>query len=273
LIDLHLHTTASDGTLAPADLVARAAAAGITTLSVTDHDTVAGHRAAREAAARFGVTFVAGIEITAVENRRDVHVLGYFLDAADARLTAFLTAQREDRVRRVREIARRLADTGCPIDVAPLLDAARSQPGRSIGRPQLAYALVAAGFARDRDDAFERLLGDDSPAFVPRCGAPPEEVMALLAGAGGIASLAHPALLDNDSIIPRLAANGLPAIEVFHSDHDAKKTSHYRALARTLGLAASGGSDFHGDGVHRNAFLGSATLPPDEFEALQARRR
>lgn len=273
MIDLHLHTTASDGMLAPADLVERAAAAGITTLSVTDHDTVAGLAAARAACARLGVDFVPGIEITAVENGRDVHMLGYFLEAAPPELGAFLASQRADRIRRVREIARRLAALGCEIDIAPLLDGARAQPWRSIGRPQLAQALVAAGLARDRDDAFDRLLGEDCPAFVPRRGASPEEVVALIARSRGLASLAHPALLHDDALIPRLAAAGLHALEVFHSDHDAVLTAHYTRLARALGLAMSGGSDFHGDGLHRNAVIGGATLPAAEYDALRSRLR
>lgn len=271
MIDLHLHTTASDGTLSPADLVARAAAAGITTLSVTDHDTVTAHPEARDAARRMHVAFVTGIEITAVEDGRDVHVLGYFFDAGHPQLDAFLSGQRADRIRRVREIGRRLSALGCPVDVEPLIAAAASPRGKSIGRPQLADALIASGFARDRDDAFDRLLGEDSPAFVPRCGATPEEVVALISRAGGLASLAHPVLLRNDPLIPRLARSGLHALEVYHSDHDAEATVHYARMARDLGLAVSGGSDFHGDGVHRNSFIGSATLPADEFNALRAR--
>jgi predicted metal-dependent phosphoesterase TrpH len=216
---------------------------------------------------------VTGIEITAVESGRDVHVLGYFFDAASDSLALFLERQRADRRRRVAAIAARLEDLGHPIDPGPLLAEADSGPGRSIGRPQVADALVAAGHARDRDDAFDRLLGDDCPAYVARTGATPEEVVELVAGAGGIASLAHPGLLRNDPLIARLAGGGLAALEAIHSDHDAATARHYQELARALGLAISGGSDFHGDSVHRAATLGGVSLPAADFARLEARLR
>ena len=142
MIDLHLHTTASDGLLSPRELVHRAAAAGLTTIAVTDHDTVGGLEEAAEAGTELGVRVVPGIEATAVENERDVHVLGYFLDPGSAVLTQFLHTQRSDRIRRVREIAARLAELGYRIDVEPLVEVA-SRGGRSIGRP--AVADVARG--------------------------------------------------------------------------------------------------------------------------------
>lgn len=272
MIDLHLHTTASDGTLSPAALVRRAAEAGLTILSVTDHDTVAGLPEARATASSRGIRLIDGIEITAVEGTRDVHMLAYFFDPENPALLDFLAAQRADRVRRVEEMAARLHALGAPIDSSRLLQAVAREPGRSVGRPQLAAALVAAGFAESRDDAFDRLLGDDAPAYVPRRGATPGEVIALVAAAGGIVSLAHPGLLGQDAIVPRLANEGLAAIEVCHSDHDAADERHYRELAASLGTAVSGGSDFHGDSAHRTATIGVVTLPPEDLARLEARR-
>jgi len=265
-----MHTTASDGALSPPALMARAAAAGLTVVSVTDHDTVAGLAPAGQAAA-FRLRLVNGIEITSVENGRDVHLLGYFIDADDPSLSLFLERQRADRVRRVREIAARLRALGCGIDEEALIVSAASTPGTSIGRPQIAGALVAAGHARDRDDAFNRILGRDGPAFVPRRGSRPEQVIEIIAGAGGIASLAHPGLTRVDAIIPRLAAAGLTALEARHSDHDAGVERHYRDLAARHGLAVSGGSDFHGDSGQRPSALGAVTLPSDDFVALESR--
>jgi 3',5'-nucleoside bisphosphate phosphatase len=273
LIDLHLHTTASDGSLSPAGLVARAAAAGLTTISVTDHDTFAGLAEARTAAGDLGLRFINGVEITAIENERDVHLLAYFVDPADSGLSSFLARQRTDRIRRIREIAHRLATLGCAIDVEPLLDSASSSDGRSVGRPLLADALVAAGHARDRSDAFDRLIGNGRPAFVPRMGATPDEVIALVRDSGGIVSLAHPGLTRIDDAIPRLAAAGLTALEARHSDHNADTEKHYRQMAAGLGLAVSGGSDFHGDPGHRIAMLGTVTLPAEDFALLEARVR
>jgi predicted metal-dependent phosphoesterase TrpH len=272
LIDLHLHTTASDGTLSPAALIARAAGAGLTVVSVTDHDTVAGLMEARDEAARVGVRLVNGVEITAVEDRRDVHMLGYFIDPADSGLAAFLDRQRADRIRRVRDIADRLRTLGYPIDVDELLTPASTHNGRSIGRPQIADALVSAGHARDRNDAFNRFIGYACPAYVPRSASTPDEVIAIVGKAGGIVSLAHPGLTKVDAIIPRLVAAGLTALEVRHTDHDAGTEQRYREIAAAHGIAASGGSDFHGDSGHRVAALGVVTLPDDDFEALESRR-
>lgn len=239
-------------------------------MSVTDHDTVAGLAEARAAAHERGLTFVDGIEITAVEAARDVHLLGYFFDPGHEELARFLEAQRADRVRRVVEIAGRLAALGMPIEIETLRRQAAERPGTSVGRPAIADALVAAGHARDRNDAFDRLIGAECPAYVPRQGASPEAVMALIRRAGGVSSLAHPGLLRNDALIPRLAAAGLPALEARYSDHDADTERHYRGLAAALGLVVTGGSDFHGDSAHHPAALGEVTLPVADFERLRA---
>lgn len=270
MIDLHLHTTASDGLLTPASLLERAAALGLTVVSVTDHDTVAGLAEARMAADRLDVRVVNGIEITAVAHERDVHILGYFIDAGSERLAGFLRDQRSDRVRRVREMAERLDALGYPIDVAAVLDRTRHS-SRSVGRPAIADALVAAGHATDRNDAFSRLLGRGCPAFVPRRGVGGEEVIRVIHAAGGIASVAHPGILDQDSLIPSLVDAGLDAIEVWHCDHTPEHRARYDDLAGRFGLARSGGSDYHGDGVHRACQLGTVTLPAEHFAALERR--
>lgn len=270
MIDLHLHTTASDGTLSPGGLVDRARAAGLTVISLTDHDTVAGVAEALSAAAAAGLRVVPGIEITAIEHDRDVHVLGYFFDPESAPLGAFLARQRAARLARVAAIAEKLAALGHPVDVDQLLECGRSGI-RSIGRPAIADALVASGAAASRDDAFERLLRYGRPAFVPRAGVAAREVISIIHDAGGLASLAHPGVLAEDGLIGGLVEAGLDAIEVWHSDHSAAQRTHYGELAGRFGLARSGGSDFHGDGVHRAAKLGDVTMPADAFAALEAR--
>ena len=278
MIDLHLHTTASDGTLSPRDLVARAASARLTTISVTDHDTVAGLPEATHAAEALGLTMVPGIEITAVEQGRDIHVLGYFLDSESRMLAEFLTSQRIDRLRRVREMCDRLRSMGLQVAADDVLESVSDQPERSIGRPAIADALVRAGHARDRDDAFRRLIGRGSPAYVPRRGVSAADVIDVIAQAGGIASLAHPGLAGIDDLIPVLAARGLAALEARHSEHAPDVEAHYRALAARLGLAVSGGSDYHGDGTSNAASLGAVTLDPSDFATLidragEARKR
>ncbi len=272
MIDLHLHTTASDGLLPPAALVARASQAGLRTISITDHDTCAGLAEADTAAHHHGIRLVPGVEITAIEDCRDVHMLAYFVDPLNPPLVEFLDSQRKNRERRAAEIGERLASLGLAIDVAPLLAATRATAGRSIGRPQIADALVSTGHAADRDDAFARLLGAGRPAYVPRRGPRPEDVIAVVCKAGGIVSMAHPGLTAMDHLIPRLAAAGLQALEARHSDHDPDTEQRYRELAAQEGLAVSAGSDFHGDVGHRASTLGRVTLSAAEFAALEARR-
>ena len=272
MIDLHMHTTASDGTLAPAALVDRVHAAGIRTMSVTDHDTMAGVPEAAEAAAARGIEFLPGIEITAVCDGRDVHMLGYFLDPAPASLDRFLVDQLDDRVRRAREMGEKLAALGVPIPIERLIEKA-SAAGRALARPVVARALVEAGHCAAPQEAFDRWLADGGPAYVARRGASPAEVVRLVAAAGGLASLAHPGLLKRDELIPELAAAGLGAIEAFHSDHDAAAASRYQRLADRHGLAVSGGSDFHGERHHRAKSLGRVGLPPERYETLRSRVR
>ncbi len=279
MIDLHLHTTASDGYLSPAQLVARVAAAGITTMSVTDHDTVAGLAEVGVEAAARGIRLVPGIEITSVADGRDVHILGYFFDPESGPLLTFLEGQRALRVSRVREIGARLTMLGMPIDVEALVTTAATRPGSSVGRPQIARALVAASHVASVQEAFERWLATGLPAFVPRTGPSPSAVVDVIHAAGGVASFAHPAVTKRDELIRPVADHGLDAIEVFHSDHSPQDEADYRGLAIRLGLLISGGSDFHGEDppvppapsrARRNS-LGVVSLPAEAFAALEAR--
>jgi predicted metal-dependent phosphoesterase TrpH len=271
LIDLHLHTTASDGRCTPRELVDRAVAAGLTVIAVTDHDTTAAAADVRTFAQERGIEAAAGIEITAVEDGRDVHVLGYFVDGTHDALAAFLTRQRATRVARVEAIAARLAALGMPIDITRIVEAASERSGRSIGRPQVARAMVEAGHVADTKEAFDLWLGRDAPAFIARLGASLETVIAMIHRAGGLASLAHPGRTGIDARIPTLREAGLDAIEVYHSDHDEGLRTRYGRLARKLGLLITGGSDFHGDPAH-GVVLGATTLPFDEWQRLEAAR-
>lgn len=272
MIDLHTHTTASDGRCSPEELVARAATAGVTVLGLTDHDTIAGCDAAAEACARQGIRFVAGIEVTAVAEERDIHVLAYFFDAASPTLSAFLAKQRQNRVERVREMFARLASHGIHLDAERILAPGLEDASRAVGRPWIARALVEAGHVSTVNDAFARWLGRGCPAFVPRTGASPEAVIAMIHECGGIASLAHPVLVEHDEWIPGYAAAGLDALEAFHSDHTPKDTTRYLDVARSLGLLVTGGSDFHGDNHHGSFGPGSVALPQKHWDLLIADR-
>jgi predicted metal-dependent phosphoesterase TrpH len=269
VIDLHLHTTASDGRCTPLELVDRAAEAGVTVMAVTDHDTTAAVADVKAAAHARGIVAISGIEITAVESGRDVHILGYFLDPHHPQLAGFLARQREQRVSRVKATGDRLAELGVPIDVVPIVTRAREDGGRSIGRPQVARAMVAAGHVADTQEAFDRWLAEGRPGFVPRAGVPPEEVMAILHRAGGLASLAHPGQTAVDSRIAAYCVAGLDAIEAYHPDHDAATTARYLSLASRFSVLTTGGSDFHGDPGH-GFEPGSVTLPEDAWLRLRA---
>jgi predicted metal-dependent phosphoesterase TrpH len=268
VIDLHLHTTASDGRCSPRELLDRAAAAGVTTIGVTDHDTTAAINEVSDAGRPRGIEVIAGIEITAVDEGRDVHVLGYFIDPADVQLSGFLTGQRNQRITRVKAIGDRLTQLGMPIDIMPLVARAKEAGGYSVGRPQIARAMVAAGYVSDTREAFDRWLADGRPAFVPRTGAPPEEVIGIIHAAGGVASLAHPGQTGVDARIAAYAESGLDALEVFHPDHDKPSTARYRDVAARMNLLVTGGSDFHGDASH-GWEPGAVSLPEDEWLRLR----
>ena len=271
MIDLHTHTTASDGRCSPEELTARAAGAGVTVLGLTDHDTVAGCAAAAAACARHGIVFVPGIEITAVTSERDVHVLGYGFDTASASLLAFLAEQRQRRVARVREMIERLARHRIRLDADGILAPGLADSSRAVGRPWIARALVEAGHAADHNEAFDRLLSRGRPAYVPREGPAPADVFTRLREAGGLSSLAHPALVRHDEWIPRFAEEGLDAIEAYHSDHDGLDTARYLHFARDLTLLVTGGSDYHADSAHGGGGPGSVSLPREHFDRLRPR--
>ncbi len=276
MIDLHLHTTASDGRCSPAELVEKVRAAGVTTFAVTDHDTVAAIPEVRALIAGQPLALVPGLEVTAVWQARDVHVLGYWIDTTHAPLLAFLAEQRQRRVVRVQAIGAALAAAGAPVDLEPLLAHVAARAGAAVGRPGVAQALVAAGHASSVQDAFDRLLGEGCPAYVPRSGEPPEAVCAIIHAAGGIASLAHPGVTRRDDCLDAWARGGLDALEAYHSDHSDAERAFYLERAAQLGLAVSGGSDFHGDDPmshrSRRRTIGAVALPADRWDALVAAR-
>ena len=271
VIDLHLHTTASDGRCTPRELVERAAAAGVSVMAVTDHDTTAAVAEVRSAALESGMQAISGIEITAVAEGRDLHMLGYLFDPLDEPLGAFLLTQRASRIARVEAIGSRLAALGVAVDLGPLVRQVTREGGRSVGRPQVARALVEAGVVVDTQEAFDRWLGDGCPGYVPRTGPTPEAAIEVIHRAGGVASLAHPGRLGLAALVPSLAEAGLDAVEAFHPDHDEPLIAKYIQIARRLGLLLTGGSDFHGDPAHGRA-PGAVTLPAAEFARLREAR-
>ena len=270
MIDLHLHTTHSDGQDTPEMLAAKAKAAGLTVIAVTDHDTMAGVPAVERAAAQIGLRAVAGIEISASHERQDVHVLGYFLDYRSTALARFIAAQRLDRLRRARVMGERLSQLGVGIDIERVIAAAGKGP---VCRPAMAQALVEAGHVSSYRLAFDLYVGEGKPAYVPREGVTPQQAVGVIIDAGGIASMAHPGRTRLDEVIAPMVDAGLGAIEVYHTDHSALQRAKYRAMARTFGLAITGGTDYHGDTRYHAGELGAVALPERAFDDLCRRPR
>lgn len=277
--DLHSHTTASDGTNAPAVNVALARDAGLSGLAITDHDTVAGIPEAFEEGRRIGIDVVPGVEISTVANGRDIHVLGYYIDIADETFLGRLAQQRNTRNLRNEMMLEKLCSLGLRITMEDVLEHSRKKPGKdgTIGRPHIAEALVAKGYVADIAEAFDRYLGSGGTAYVnpPRIG--PEEAIDWIRDAGGVPVLAHPGLYGEgaDALAQRLIRYGLGGIEAYHSDHAEETEAHYAELASRHGLIATGGSDFHGSrgGVIFHAPLGSRRVGYPVVERLQAASR
>ena len=244
-LDLHSHSTVSDGLDAPAALVGRMADAGITAFALTDHDTLQGLPEARTEANRRGVQLISGAEISAEwGGQDDIHILALFVDETNTALRSQLTARQEERRTRGERMARKLVEHGFALD----LDAIRADVGDGVwGRPHLARALIRAGHAATNDEAFDRFLGREHPWYVPYEKWKASEVVQAIRAAGGVSSLAHAVWYRNtDALVRALATEGLDAIEAFHPDHGPAEEERFLALARELSLATTAGSDFHG---------------------------
>ncbi|MBI3924572.1 MAG: PHP domain-containing protein [Armatimonadetes bacterium] len=264
-IELHCHTTASDGRHTPEEIVELARAAGLSALAITDHDTTAGIRAAREAA-RGQPEIIPGIEISCYQNR-EIHVLGYFLDPDDPALTENLASMRTAREHRVRAMLEQLQAVGITLSLEQVLEQAGSA---ILGRPHVARALVAAGHVSSFDDAFERFIGAGKPGYVVRRNLTPVQAAAVIRRAGGVAVLAHPGLYQSDALVSEiLKGGGFSGLEAHHHSHDPKQVRRYKRLARRLGLIATGGSDYHGPEPAHKPSLGQIPVPPETVELLR----
>jgi hypothetical protein len=271
VIDLHCHSTASDGLLPPAEVVAAAAAIGLKALALTDHDTTAGLDEARAAAADLNIEIVGGCEFSVGVEWGEMHLLGYFLEPGDRDVEAFLSAARADRTRRGRDMVSKLVGLGLAISYE---DVARESGGGAIGRPHVARALFQRGHVQTIQQAFDRYIGRGRPAFVEKEMPSLAAVADLVHARGGVVSAAHLKSFGTLANLTRLKADGLDAVETRHPSHAGDYLATITDAAIALGLARTGGSDWHGEGnaAGTHAQLGSQQVPDEWLAELRQRR-
>ena len=253
-IDLHIHSTASDGTLTPSEILKCAYTLGIPAVSITDHDTVAGCREALDREMPDGLAFIPGVEISAQAPpffalSGSIHLLGYGIDLANPRLNAMLKRLQDSRLNRNPRIIERLNALGLEITLDEVVESGAPD---QVGRPHIARTMVKKGFVPNFNAAFDIYLGNNRPAYVDKYRVPLEEAVVAIRNAGGIAVLAHPGLYTSqnglmpDSVMAAFKATGIDGVEVYYPEHSAEQTTHYAALAKRHNLIVTGGTDFHG---------------------------
>ena len=271
-IDLHTHSTVSDGTETPADVMRAAAAAGLDVVALTDHDTLAGWDEAEAEAVALGLRFVPGVEVSTKHRGVSVHLLAYWPRREDSELLAMMARTRDARVDRAREIVGKVA-RDYPLTWEAV--AAHAESAETVGRPHIADALVTAGLVSDRDAAFAEILHDGSPYYVPHYAPDVLDVVRTVRAAGGVSAFAHPGADGRGRVVPTsvieaMADAGLVAIEVEHRDHSATQRERLARIAERLGLVPLGASDYHGVGKLNR--IGENLTSPEALAALEAAR-
>lgn len=267
--DFHLHSTASDGVNSPTWVVERAAANGVRALTLTDHDTTEGLREAAKAAARLGLRLIPGVEISTEVGKADVHLLGYGFDPGATRLQEFFRWQREGRLARVEKIVAILREHGMSLETQRIFEIAGEA---TVGRPHVARALLEKGYVASVQEAFDLWLGNGKPADVNREKLDPEDAIAILHENGGVVFIAHPTYMGDDYVekIRLLQSLGADGIETYYKHYAADTVAGLASLARELGVAASGGSDYHGLGNPDDRDIGDIPFPDERVEAFLA---
>jgi predicted metal-dependent phosphoesterase TrpH len=266
-VDLHIHTTFSDGDMTPEEMVADAQKAGLAGIAITDHDEVEGVRAAREVA---GADFIVvpGVELSTSDGKNDIHILGYLIDINSSELRKYLDIFRDARLNRGIHMVERLREMGVDIEVDSVLQIAG---GGAVGRPHIAAALLQNGCVDSTEDAFRKYIGFNSPAYVPKYQLKPSDAFRLIRDAGGVGVMSHPGTTRKDELITEFIGCGMRGIEVYHPKHSESEAARYKRLAEKLGLVVTGGSDSHG---RRNARLhvGARTVPVSTIDELEKAR-
>ncbi len=266
-VDLHIHSTASDGTLAPEEIAERAARLGLTAIAIADHDELSGVGPAQRRAGELGVGFVPAVEINTDYHETEVHVLGYWIDPGDARLQQDLERIRDARIQRAGLIVERLQGMGVKIELQDVLEAAGEG---SVGRPHIALALVRAGVCGTLRQAFANYIGKRCPAYVPRVKPSVEEAIRIIQRRGGCPVLAHPGLVaGRPRIIHEAAELGVEGVEAYHPKHDPRRVASVLRQATELGLLVTGGSDSHGPDGAEPVPIGAGDIPDSCMEGLE----
>lgn len=266
-VDLHVHTTASDGRDTPERVVQLARGLGLEAVAITDHDTLDGIGPAMDAGRRVGLEIVPGVELSTEHGSSEVHILGYYINLDHQEFLAHLHKFKLARVERAEKIVHRLNDLDIDLTMSRVLALAGEG---TVGRPHIARALVELGVVSSVAEAFDELLGTGKPAYVPRYKYSPFRAVRLITEAGGVPVLAHPGLNKDDRLIAALVESGLKGVEVYHPDHSASVSRHYLALCRQYGLVATGGSDYHGQGWGNLGNLGRVMVPYQVVRDLKA---
>jgi len=264
--DLHLHTNFSDGTYTPEELAGRARELSLAAVALTDHDTVEGCARMAAACELAGLEFIPATELTAEVDGNELHLLGYFVDTENPRLLEEMARFQRVRQNRIREMVARLNQLNIPLQADTVFAIANCH---SPGRPHVARALVMGGFCSSLDEAFERFLKKNRPAWVPKFKISAVDAIELIHQADGLAVIAHPGLNRADEIIPGLLRSGLDGVECFHTKHTATASAHYVRMAKELGLLITGGSDCHGLNKGK-PLIGTVKLPYQHVEQLKA---
>ncbi len=267
--DLHLHTVFSDGTFTPEELIKKAVKAGLSAVSIVDHDTIEGITPAVAAAREFGIEVVPGIELSSEYNGVEVHILGYCFDPANGDLRSKLALLRQNRIARVYEMVDKLKCLGIKLKAESVFEIGGDG---TVGRLHIARAMVKDGFVGSTSEAFQRYIGDKSPAYVCGFRFSPLEAIQLIRGIGGVAVLAHPYLLRNDEMIRHFVDFGIMGLEVYYPEHTQSMINRYLELAKEYDLLVTGGSDCHGK-AKPDIKIGLVKLPYQFVEGLKSAAR
>lgn len=268
-VDLHLHTNYSDSTLSPAELVKLAYEAGMSAIAITDHDCVEGIELAMEAAKKFDLEVIPGIELTAECEKKEVHILGYFIDYHNKTLVEKLDKIKVIREKRIYDMVAKLKELG--VDNIEAEEVLSISGMGTVGRAHLAVMLKEKGWVTTFSQAFQKYIGDRSPAYVGKFNITPSQAIKFILDAGGVPVFAHPHNPGDDNLISSFAEAGLMGLEVFYPGYSESTTQHYKNLAEKYGLLLTGGSDFHGD-IKEGISIGNPQVSYDIVEKLKQAR-